>query len=227
MNRSIKPVQNRELLHDLLRLLVFLVDWPVAVEIRLLCTAAVLARPGCTDKAAIIPACWSLIPGVRGEICTVPARFSVDLSMQPQRSKIQFINPLHFLAWISWSQLASYSSYCTRGISLNPLLIPSRFLHLSWWRFFSRFFSLLLQPPRSYISRSPDDSLALYLRIEVWLAGLVHLEISSWSPPSSSILLWLFSSGSAWPASLYSPSPLLHIYLVLWVIGWHCTWRLG
>ena len=112
MNTSIKPVRNRELLYDLLRLLVFLVDWPVAGEIRLLCTAAILARYGCTNRAAIIPACWSLITGVRGVICTVPARFSADLSMQPQGSKIQFIDPLHFLAWISWSQLASYSSYC-------------------------------------------------------------------------------------------------------------------
>ena len=134
---SIKPVPNRELLHDLWCLLVFLVDWLVAGEIRLFCTAAVLARSGCTGRAGIIPACWSLITGVRGEIRTVPARFTTDLSMQPQRYKIQFINPLHFLAWISWSQLASYSSYGTQGISLNPLLIPSCFLHLSWWRFFS------------------------------------------------------------------------------------------
>ena len=147
MNRSIRPVRNRELLHDLLRLLVFLVDWPLAGEIGLLCTAGVPARPGWTGRAAITPACWTLIAGVRGEIRTVLTRFSVDLSIQPQRSRIQFINPLNFLAWISWSQLTSYSSYFTRGISLAPLLIPSRFLHLSWWRFFSSSVCPLFTPP--------------------------------------------------------------------------------
>ena len=43
---SINPIQNRELPHALLCLLVFLVDWPVAGEIRLLCTAAVLSHLG-------------------------------------------------------------------------------------------------------------------------------------------------------------------------------------
>ena len=147
INRSIRPVRNRELLQDLLRLLLFLVDWLIAGEVGLLCTTAVLARPGCTGRAGITPACWSLIAGVRGDIRTVPTRFSVDLFIQSQQSRIQFIDPLHFLAWISWSQLSSYSSYGTQVISLNPLLIPSLFLHLSWWRFFSSSVCPLFTPP--------------------------------------------------------------------------------
>ena len=163
-----------------------LTDWLVVGGTRFLCTAAVLAHPGCADKDSIIPPCWSLIPGVGGEIRTIPARFSVNLSMQPQRSNIQFMDPLHFLAWISGSQLASYSSYCTRGISLNPLLIPSIY-HDGCFSQVQFALSLLPQPPHAYISRSLDDRLALYLRIGVGFAGLVHLAISSWSPPSSSI----------------------------------------
>ena len=59
INSSINPIRNRELPHALLHHLVSLVDWPVAEEIRLLCTAEVLSNPGCTDSVAIIPLCQS------------------------------------------------------------------------------------------------------------------------------------------------------------------------
>jgi len=149
----------------------------------------VLTRPGCTGRASITPACWSLLAGGRVDIRTVPTRFSVDLFIQSQRSRLQFIDPLHFLAWISWSQLSSYSSYGTRVISLNPLLIPSLFLHLSWWRFYSSLVWPLFTPPALHasVSRSQVNRLVLYWRMEVWMVGLVHLVLSSWSPLFSSI----------------------------------------